>query len=156
MKQKRICPLALALALLLILSVPALAAAGDSGDPLISRSYAEDTFLPEVRAALRARIDAAVARAAAAAPPAPGWKTLTLAAGDGVTLSDGQQLILLTGSVRLTVDSGTLVNATLGRESIGGDARAGHRYVAWGGASVAAKRAAGALGVSAKRARKPR
>ena len=141
MHHKRILALALAL---LLLTGPALAAAGDENDPLISRSYAEGTFLAELRAALQNRVAAAVEKAAAANKPANGWRTLTLAAGDSVTLGDGQQLVLLSGGVRLTVDSGKLINATLGRESTGGDARTGHRYVAWGGASVTAKAAEGA------------
>ena len=52
MRHNRIPLLALAVALLL--SVPAMAAAGDMTDPLISRSYAEGVFREETCAALDA------------------------------------------------------------------------------------------------------
>jgi len=132
MQHNRI--MALAVVLGLLLSVPALAAAGGAEDPLISRSYAEGQFRAEVDAAL----DAVTARAAQPAVP-EGLKTLTMQPGDSVVLTDGQQLVLLSGAVRLTIEKGKLINATLGRGSTGGDGRTGHRYVAWDGASVTAK-----------------
>lgn len=139
MKKNRI-PARIALLALfaLLLRVPATAAAGDASDPLISRSYAEGEFADQVEAALDAISDLTVRAAAARYGAAEGWKLLTLAAGDSVTLGDGQQLVLLDGGVRLTVGSGQLINCTLGRASTGGDARTGHRYVAWDGASVRA------------------
>ena len=156
MRRNRI-PL-LALAVALALAVPALAAAGDMTDPLISQSYAEGVFREAADAALdavAAAFDPAVGTA-----EARGLKVLPLRAGDSVTLTDGQQLILLTGGVRLTVNAGKLVNATLGRGSTGGDARIGHRYVVWDGAdvtAVAAKAAAVAVspGAAADVAERP-
>ena len=136
MKKNRICALIALLALLL--SVPVLAAAGDASDPLISRSYAQYEFRDEVDAALDAISDLTVRSAAAQFKAADGWTVRSLAAGESVTLGDGQQLVLLDGGVRLTVVSGKLINCTLGRASDGGDARTGHRYVAWDGASVRA------------------
>ena len=139
MKHNRI--LALALALAFALAVPASAAAGDADDPLISRSYAEVQFRAEVDAAL----DAVVGRGLAPGDPAAlGLTVCAMQPGDTVTLSDGQQLILLSGGVKLSVDKGSLINATLGRGSTGGDARTGHRYVAWNGAIVTATATAAA------------
>ena len=145
--KKRIAALALLFAL--ALSAPALAAAGGADDPLISRSYAEETFRAEVGAALDAVVAAAArpAKTGERAPSDSGLRVVSMNAGDTVTLRDGQQLILLSGGVKLTVGGGNLVNATLGRASTGGDARTGHRYVAWGGASVTAE--AGAKGATA-------
>ena len=143
MRHNRI--LALAAVLALLLAVPALAAAGGADDPLISRSHAEGTFRGEVGAALDAAAAAAVLDAGGGAR-ADGLSVVALAPGDTVTLRDGQQLVLLSGGVRLAVGSGNLVNATLGRGSTGGDARTGHRYVVWGGASVTAT--AGAKGAA--------
>ena len=143
MKLKRIAALAACFALLF--AVPALAAAGDGSDPLISRSYAEGTFHSEVTAALDAICDRAVLAARDAAGRGDGLVTLSLGAGDSLTLRDGQQLVLTDGGVRLTIEKGTLVNVTQGWESTGGDARTGHRYVVWGGASVRADCAAGAV-----------
>ena len=136
MKPNRI--LALALILALLLAAPALAAAGDMDDPLISQSYAEGVFRAEVDAALDAVVGRGLAPGDPAAAEAEGLKVLSLRAGDSVTLADGQQLILLSGGVRLSVDAGKLINAPLGRGSTGGDARTGHRYVAWDGARVTA------------------
>ena len=142
-KYKRIPALAALLALLLAL--PATAAAGDGSDPLITRSYADGTF----RAQLSAALDDLCGRAAQSVrdvePDGNGWKTLTLSAGDSVTLRDGQQLLLCSGGVRFTIDAGKLVNATQGWESTGGDARPGHLYVAHGGAAVRADCAEGAV-----------
>lgn len=144
MQHNRI--LALAAVLALLLAVPALAAAGGADDPLISRSHAEGTFRGEVGAALDAAAANAIHSAAGGADRADGLTVVTMNPGDTVTLRDGQQLVLLSGAVRLTVGSGNLVNATLGRGSTGGDARTGHRYVVWGGASVTAT--AGAKGAA--------
>ena len=138
---------ALCLLLTLLLSVPALAVAGGADDPLISRSYVEGTFRAEVGEALDAAADRALSASASDAQRSDGLTVVTMNAGDTVTLSDGQQLVLLSGGVRLTLGSGSLVNATLGRASTGGDARTGHRYVAWGGATVVAE--AGAKGATA-------
>lgn len=131
--------IALALILAALLAPAAMAAAGDADDPLISRSYAEGAFRTEVSAALDAVCGRALARAGAVAPAGAGWTVRTLTAGDSVTLRDGQQLILISGGVRLTVRAGRLINCTLGRDSVGGDARTGHRYVAWDGAEVLAE-----------------
>ena len=139
MRRNRI--LALVLILAFALAVPASAAAGDADDPLISRSYAEGQFRAEVGAAL----DAVAARSAPGADAAAaGLAVYDLQPGDTVTLTDGQQLVLLAGGVKLTVERGNLVNATLGRGSTGGDARTGHRYVVWNGAAVTAKATAAA------------
>ena len=134
MKYNRI--VALALLFSLLLSLPALAAAGDGSDPLISRSYADGTFRVELSAALDALCGRAVTRFVDDAPADAGWKMLSCAAGDTVTLRDGQQLVLLSGGVRLSIVRGKLLNCTLGRESIGGDARIGHRYVVWDDAEI--------------------
>lgn len=143
MRHNRI--IALAAVLALLLAVPAIAAAGGADDPLISRSWVEGTFRGEVGAALDAAAAAAVLDAAGGAR-SDGLSVVALAPGDTVTLRDGQQLVLLSGGVRLAVEEGNLINATLGRGSSGGDARTGHRYVAWGGASVVA--AAGEAGAA--------
>ena len=131
MKNNRIIAL-IALASLL-LSAPALAAAGDADDPLISRSYIEGDFAYDLGAAADVVCGLTAASAAPGAPAGPGWAVYALAEGGSVTLGEGQQLVLLSGGVRLELVTGRLVNCTLGRASTGGDARTGHRYVAWGG-----------------------
>lgn len=134
MKKRILCML---LALLL-LSVPVLAAGG-ADDPLISKSYVEETFLPQLRAGLQAVVERFV-RAYTANLPAPraGLKTLRLAQGDTVSLSAGQQLTLLSGSVRLQLERGTLLNVSQGRSSTGGNARLANRYILCGNSAATA------------------
>ena len=125
---------ALIAALALLLALPARAAAGGTDDPLISRSYAEGVYRAEVTAAL----DAVAAPAPAGVANTAGLTVTEMHAGDTATLADGQQLILLSGDVGLTVASGSLINCTLGRGSTGGAARQCHRYVACLGARITA------------------
>lgn len=133
-KLKRI--LALALLTAVLLALPVLAAAGDGSDPLISRSYVDGTFQMEVSAALDAICGLTVS--SFSVPAEEGLKRIAMTAGTELTLTDGQQLILLTGEIRLEILKGSLVNCTLGRGSTGGDARPGHRYVVWDGAEIRA------------------
>ncbi len=124
-------------ALLLCAPERAYAAAGGADDPLISVSYLDGTFLPGVRASLRALAQARIdARAGAAAPSGQRLRTVALPAGGRMRLTPGQQLVLLSGGVRLTVEGGTLLNVTAGRTSVGGDARTGNRYVLCGDCTV--------------------
>ena len=143
--MKRIRIAALAALLALALALPCMAAAGDGSDPLISRSYADGAFRAEVSDALDAAAAAALAEIRAALPDGNGWSAYTLVAGDSVTLGDGQQLVLVSGALRLEIVSGRLVDVTQGRASDAGEARAGHRYVAWDGAEVRADCAGAAV-----------
>lgn len=134
--KRRIAALLLC-ALLLCGPERAYAAAGGSDDPLISLSYIEDTFLPGVRSSLRSRAEAWLdTRSRAAAPAGQRLRTVELPEGGSLSLTPGQQLVLLSGSARLDVKSGTLLNVTAGRTSVGGDARTGNRYVLCGDCSV--------------------
>ncbi len=127
--------LALALLFAMLLSLPVLAAAGDSSDPLISQSHVDGPFRFDLEAAFDALCGIAV-RSAVFPPADNGWAVFTLGAGDSIILRDGQQLVLLYGATRLEVRQGNLINCTHGRGSIGGDAQIGNRYVAWGGAEI--------------------
>lgn len=132
MKQRLLCFL-----LGLLLLVVPVRAAGGGDDPLISRSYAEGTFLPQVRTGLQTAA-ARFVRAYAADRPAArsGLKTVRLAEGDTVTLGAGQQLTLLSGTVRLRLERGGLLNVTQGRVSTGGDAQPGNRYILRGNSAA--------------------
>ena len=134
--KRRIAALLLC-AVLLCAPERALAAAGGADDPLISLSYIEDTFLPGVRESLRARAEARTgARTPAAAAAGRRMRIAELPGNGSLTLTPGQQLVLLSGAVRLEVKSGTLLNVTAGRTSVGGDARVGNRYVLCGDCTV--------------------
>ena len=136
--------IALALLVSLLLALPVMATAGMADDPLITRSYAEGTFMEELSAALDRLCALAMpedteAPAAAELPAGDGWMLRVLGPDDYVILGDGQQLVLVSGLVRFSIVSGRLINCTLGRPSTGGEARTGHRYVAWNGAAVRAE-----------------
>lgn len=141
---KRIISLLLC-ALLLAAAAPAYAA-GDPDDPLISESYVTDVFLPQVTDALqRAAQTRLWSFAAGQKSPIHGLKTVALGEGDSLTLTSGQQLVLLSGGVNLKIDKGTLLNVTAGRDSVGGSAQTGNRYVLCGNSQVTAKATAKAL-----------
>ena len=125
--------LLLACAVLLGLTCPAFAGAGNADDPLISQSYIDDVFLPALERRLQAVAASAAEDYASRLPAAVrGMKTLQLAAGDSFTLGAGQQFVLLGGGAVLRVDGGTVINATAGRTSSGGDVRLGNRYILGG------------------------
>ncbi len=122
--------------LLTAAACPALAAGG-ADDPLLSESYVTEQFFPALARRLQTLAADAVSDYAAALPAArTGMKTMTLAAGDSVSLRAGQQFILLSGGANLRVDGGTVINATAGRTTTGGDARIANRYILCGDASV--------------------
>lgn len=133
--KRGICVLLLGL---LLLCVPA-RAAGGGDDPLISRSYAEGTFLTQVRSGLQAAAERFLKDYMSDLPAArAGLKTVTLETGDTVRLGAGQQLTLLSGSLRLQLERGTMLNVTQGRVSTGGDAKVANRYVLRGDSAATA------------------
>ena len=97
----------LILALLLLLAVPAYAAAGGADDPLVTQSYAEQSgqaALSSALASLRSTLSAMVQRissvlgqsAPAAETPTP--KTYAVHTGASAVLSQGGCITLLSGS----------------------------------------------------------
>ena len=105
----------------LLLCQSASAAAGSRADPLITRSYLDETFLPQLRQALTE-----AAKGGGSDP----LLTLTLSAGQGLALRAGEQLLLLSGAARLTALEGENVDAAEGRAFTGAaDALPGHRYL---------------------------
>lgn len=125
--------------LLLTAAVPAFAAAGSTDDPLISQSYIINTFLPRAFASMQRIREDAVKQLIADTQTgtSPTVKTVSLHAGDCLSLGAGQQLTLISGCVNFKVERGTLLNVTAGRSSTGGDARQGNRYLLCGGSAAA-------------------
>ena len=116
----------------LLLSTSVFASAGSRSDPLITRSYLEESFFPQLRSALAAKAEASVASAVSA----PGLLILTLSAGQSLELAEGEQLTLLSGAAQLSVSGGELVDAAEGRAFTGSEAaKRGHRYIWCEGAS---------------------
>ncbi len=150
--KRRVIRYLLALGLSISLIVPAAA----SGDSLISRSYLENTYLPQLSTVIRDRMEASLrplvnaARSGLDRQPAASsgdWRTAlgftaqTSAAGDAVTLAPGAGLFWTSGTGSLT--EGVLIDATAGRVvSVGGALTAGHRYIADGQADVSVSTAA--------------
>ena len=142
--RKRIISLLLC-AVLLTAAAPVYAFGGPD-DPLISESYVTDVLLPQVIDALQCAAQMRLQSfAEEQKSPVHGVKTLALGEGDSLTLRSGQQLVLLSGSVNLVIDEGTLLNVTAGRESTGGSARIANRYVLCGDSLVTASATAKAL-----------
>lgn len=102
---------------------------GGAGDPLISRSYIADAFLPQAEAALAAAADKAVAEQLAKTEHTPSAKILTLSAGQSVLLTAGQQFILLSGAAVAYTDAGELLNVTGGAAAGNGAVNARSRYL---------------------------
>ena len=135
--KKRI--VSLLLCLLLLSTVTGYAAVGGGDDPLISLSYLEDMFLPQLRQTLQKLTEQKVSEFSSAQPtPQSGMKLLNLAGGSSLRLDAGQQLVLVSGDLTLKVESGTLLNLTAGRTSIGGGAQRGNRYLVCGSSAVTA------------------
>lgn len=108
----------------------AYAAAGSADDPLISLSYINNIYLPELINSVRENISAAVSGAAERLTEggAQGG-AVNVGAGGSVALRTGQTIVLLSGSAKLTVSSGSVVNATLGTPVQGGAMALCNRYI---------------------------
>lgn len=120
--KRRLFPL---LALLLAASLSLCAfAAGDQSDPLISLSYIENTFIPQVRAFF-----ASSGSGSSAESGETGLKTLLVSEGGSIELSQGQQIILLSGRARIQLKSGGVINASLGVEAGNGSLNTFQRYI---------------------------
>lgn len=128
----------------------ALAAAGSSGDPLVTRSYLTETYVPQAEQAMlqRAQEDTASIRQAAldrletltrgyleqaggGEEEAETFQRATLSRGDRVVLATGASLWIEMGQSAATVTSGTLIDVTAGETApASGALTAGHRYLA--------------------------
>lgn len=131
--KKRVISLILA-ALLLIGATSAIAAnAGSAEDPLISLSYITDTYIDSVIRSVRTAIDKAFASADTpgdtAALPA-GLTSHSVGAGSTATLKTGGSITLLSGAAEIRINSGAVVNVTVGAETINGRLLLNNRFLA--------------------------
>jgi len=111
----------------LLLGGSVFASAGSQTDPLITRSFIKDSFLPQLRSAFAARTEAGVASAVSS----PGLLTLTLSAGQTVVCEVGTELLPRLGTVRAAgADYPVLVDSTTGENVSNGAAlSANHLYL---------------------------
>ena len=119
----------LILCTLLLCGTVSAAAPGSADDPLISRGYVTDAFLPQAKAALAAAADKAVTEHFAAGDETPAARVLTLSAGESAVLGAGQQFTLLSGAANLHIASGEVVNVTAGAPASNGAVALYSRYI---------------------------
>lgn len=138
--------LAAILAAVMLLGVGIAIAVGNlGGDPMISKSYWENTYLPALTEALQKRAnqstkaayEAAAAKLtalgeadvkAAGAKTAGGYTSVALKAGDSLELTQGTSVILHSGGSRLS--AGTAADVTAGTQAgAGTQLIQNHRYV---------------------------
>lgn len=138
--------LAAILAAVLLLGVGIAIAVGNTGgDPMISKSYWENTYLPALTEALQKRAsqgtkaayEAAAAKLtalgeadvkAAGEKTAGGYTSVALKAGDSLELTQGTSILLHSGGCRLS--AGTAADVTAGTETAAGTQLIqSHRYV---------------------------
>jgi len=118
------------LALCAALLTTAAAAAGGAEDPLVSLSYVRDQFLPAITSVFSERASRAAAEREAEHALIPERMRLwELAEGESLRLEEGQQMLVLSGSALLQVESGEVVNASEGRTALGGTLRTNNRYI---------------------------
>ena len=142
-------PIALLASLLAVtvLATAAMAAGGDSSDPLISLNYLQTAFTTKATSSIDAALDksdqAAYAKAEAAlrstiaaaeanvgAQRADVFTESRLKQGDILSGTTGLQVIVLAGSVNVQFSSGAVVDVTTGSEVKSGAALAeNHRYL---------------------------
>lgn len=113
-------------------------AAGSSTDPLISKSYIDNTY-PEMvlKTPLQTIKDSMAVLEYKLAQASSGASSAAVATGGSITLSSGGSFTFLSGAGTLTRISGTLIDTTAGEAlSSGGKLTAGHHYVAGGSTSA--------------------
>lgn len=122
MKKRLLC--AFLAAALLLGSQTALAAGGDRDDPLVSLSYVRETFIPAIKKAFAELISG---RRAADSPGVTG--RVAVSAGGSVSLEQGRSFVLTSGSARLSLRRGGVVNASVGSEAGNGAVNPNQRYI---------------------------
>ena len=145
MTKKRFISFFLSFAFVLLTSSSAFAAtAGSAEDPLISKSYIDNTYPGLVLTdPLQALTDSMTALkyklSQAAQTKGSGVSSVTAMPGGLISLSAGSGFVLIFGSVKLTANSGTVLDLTDGSVvPLGTALTAGHRYLAAEGTSASA------------------
>lgn len=150
MKFKQIFSLILVLSL--FGSIAAFAAApGSTDDPLISKSYIDNTYRVQVMAEPNQLLKDSIKileyklnQAAGTDPTEP--KTLRISQNGSFTAGSGSSFTLISGTASVSSLAGALIDVTDGKTLSSGSAlSSGHRYVAAGNSSVAVKASSAAV-----------
>lgn len=158
MKRKHLIPLLTAMALMFSMLGSAYAVVGGQDDPLISKSFVDNTYPSQVLQSplaelndsltvLRFKLSQMAGSSAVAVKPL----SITARSGDTLTAGAGASFTVFSGSLRLDSLSGALIDVTTGSLiSRGQSLSAGHRYVCAENTSAsiyaASDAAVGALG----------
>ncbi len=126
MKKRSILALLLIFTMLLGLGV---SAAGDESDPLISLSYIENSFIPQMQRIFRGLIAGSEYEGTETADTGTGTKTISISAGGKLELSEGQTVVLLSGKGVFAPVYGGIVNASVGAEAGAGNVNRYQRYI---------------------------
>lgn len=128
--------------------VAALAIGGSSSDPLVSLSYLKGSFTGKINLAVDRKLDtsdqtitanvtAGQNTSSSGSGTAAKWTDVCLKQADVLSGSTGLNVILLAGSVKVTVASGTVVDVTVGKPVRSGTVLVKeHRYLAAENASA--------------------
>ncbi|MBR3640946.1 MAG: S-layer homology domain-containing protein [Oscillibacter sp.] len=130
--------IALALLLCAAVTVFALAAGGDAGDPLISLSYLTGLFTEQTEARIDRALDEsdaqlkeAFASGRTVVTVADTWQETRLKRGDSLLGATGTNVLLLAGEAQVTFSSGSVIDVTSGTAVQSGAALLpDHRYMA--------------------------
>lgn len=125
--------------LLSVLVVSASAAAGSSGDPLISLSYLEDAFLETLNEKIDDQLDKSDRKLTSGVSGdknksdlqlAANWTESRLKAQDTLYGSTGTNVLVLAGGMHVSFPTGAVVDVTTGSEVASGSAlQPNHRYM---------------------------
>jgi hypothetical protein len=124
--MKRFISGVMALGLLACVSAASASNAGTSSDPLITKSYIEDTYIPNVVSAGEAVINQRISQLSGSVDKAEsydmasGYEAYILPTGESVEIITGSSVILTGGSAKIASLSGTIVNVTTGQEVTAG------------------------------------
>ena len=135
--RRRIAAVLAALLLLSLGSAASGATAGDREDPLLSQGYVDGTFSQSVLDDAKKAFEFTLGRLRDEMTADSGerkstgsYSVLSVLAGSTATLDLGDSIILLSGEANVTLNSGALVNVTVGAEAVSGRLLPNHRYLA--------------------------
>lgn len=129
MKKKTL--IILLLAFTVLLGTVGVFAAGDEDDPLISLSFIENRFIPNMVNTFRIMfedMDKGESSVSSGASET-GTKTVLVSAGGSVELSSGQTLVLTSGKASFSPVYGSIVNASMGAQAGAGNVNKYQRYI---------------------------
>ncbi len=135
--KRRIISLCLTLTILLCGLTVYASAASTENDPLITLSYITDVFFPRVKESLKQISDFRLENMQVEEPTHTAHrKAASVPANATITLTQGQEITVLSGYGRITELSGDIINVTVGWPAGIGRATNCHRYIMGAGSTA--------------------